>query len=126
MGEELTPSPNELSLVVQAMFSWHPEATLSAGIAGWESKEEICPECNCRRGKKNAHSRFKITLATWDVSIGRVARTSTNDSKHFVKWNSQMMSELRLLQQNRKRRKVETKKKGKRRITPFDREGLGA
>lgn len=47
--------------------------------------------------RKNAHSRFNIALAAGTVSIGRVARTGTNDSKHFVKWNSQMMSELRLL-----------------------------
>lgn len=48
-------------------------------------------------GKKKAHSRFKIALAAGDVSIGRVAKSSTNDSKHFVKWSSQMMSELSLL-----------------------------
>lgn len=35
--------------------------------------------------KKIAHSRFKIALAAGTVSIGRVTRTGTNDSKHFVK-----------------------------------------
>lgn len=50
------------SLVVQAMFSWHPGATLSSGIVAWDSREETCSECQYRRGKKNAHSRFKSHL----------------------------------------------------------------
>ena len=70
---------------MQAMFSWHPGATLSSGMVGQESREEICFECDYRRGKKNAHSRLEVALAAGDVSIGRVTRTGTNDSKHFVK-----------------------------------------
>lgn len=95
--EEVALSPDELSLVVQATFSWQPRATLCSGTIGQESREEICSECNYRKGKSSAHSRFKIALAAGDVSIGRVTTTSKNDSKHFAKWNSQMMSELRLL-----------------------------
>lgn len=93
---EAALSSDGLFQVVQTMFSWHPRATLSSGSFGQESKEQNCSEYNYRRGEK-IHIQCLKSLAAGDVSIGKVTRTSTNDSKHFVKWNSQMMSELRLL-----------------------------
>lgn len=78
-------SLDELSLGTQTLCPDVLEQPLLR--EGWPRDQGRVFPLNVTAGeeRKNAHSRFKIALAAGTVSIGRVARTGTNDSKHFVK-----------------------------------------